>query len=261
MAANSQDVIGENASERRTEARPLLRFGADWLSLREGLDSAARDRNLALALVERLPRRPRLVDLGAGTGSLFRFLAPLIGGRQTWIFADIDRSLIEAAFDRTSCWATGRGFNARLTGPSRAPTLTISTAHFAWRIEALAVDLANVPRDLPLDEVDAVVCSAILDLTSRRWMERLFAGLRTPFYASLTVDGRDAWSPPHRADLAVRLAFQRDQQRAKGLGAALGVDAVPVAEELLATSGFETLSATSDWLVGPDERRLGRLLA
>jgi hypothetical protein len=114
---------------------------------------------------------------------------------------------------------------------------------------------------VPLDGIDAVVCSALLDLTSRQWMERLFAALRTPFYASLTVDGRDAWFPRHPADLAVRLAFRCDQRREKGLGLALGADAARVAEELLAASGFETMSATSDWRIARGERRLGRVFA
>jgi hypothetical protein len=255
VSANSETVGGEGEVWRRwTEPRRLLRFGADWLSLRERLDFAARNRDLAVVLAERLPKRPLLIDLGAGTGSLFRFLAPIIAGTQRWIFADIDRSLIETAIDRTAWWAKGCGFSARLAGMSPAPALTISTSNCAWYIETLAIDLTNVPRGLPLDEVDAVVCSALLDLTSRHWIERLVAELRTPFYSSLTVDGRDAWSPPHPADLAVRLAFQRDQRREKGLGLALGVDAVRVAEEFLATSGFETLTARSDWLIGRGER-------
>ena len=240
--------------------RPLA-FGADWLSLRERLDYAARNRALAVILAERLPMRPRLIDLGAGTGSLFRFMAPVIARPQSWILADADGSLIEAAFDRTADWARGCGFSARLTRESRAPALTIGTSHGAWRIETLAIDLAKVPRGVPLDGIDAVVCSALLDLTSRQWMERLFAALRTPFYASLTVDGRDAWFPRHPADLAVRLAFRRDQRREKGLGLALGVDAARVAEELLAASGFETISATSDWRIARGERSLGRVFA
>ena len=59
--------------------------------------------------------RPRLIDLGAGTGSMFRFMAPIIARPQSWIFADADRSLIEATFDRTADWARGVGFSARLT--------------------------------------------------------------------------------------------------------------------------------------------------
>ena len=106
--------------------RPLA-FGADWLSLRERLDYAARNRALAVILAERLTMRPRLIDLGAGTGSLFRFMAPVIARSQSWILADADGSLIEAAFDLTADWARGCGFSARLTRESRAPALTIGT--------------------------------------------------------------------------------------------------------------------------------------
>jgi SAM-dependent methyltransferase len=237
------------------------RFGAGWLSLRERLDSLARDRGLAETLAQRLPFRPVILDLGAGTGSLFRFLAPIIARPQRWIFADADRSLIEAAFDHTFDWARDRGFTAHRRRESRMPALSIGTSWGIWRIDALAVGLATAPRGLPLDKVDAVTCSALLDLASRRWMERLFAALRTPFYASLTVDGRDGWFPPHPADATVRLAFRRDQQRKKGLGLALGVDAARTAEELLAALGFEILAARSDWRIVRGERSVGRLFA
>jgi SAM-dependent methyltransferase len=237
------------------------RFAAGWLTLRERLDCLARNRRLAVTLAQRLPRRPVILDLGAGTGSLFRYLAPIIARPQRWIFADADRSLIEAAFDRTLDWARERGFTARRSRKSRMPALSIATSWGIWRIDALAIDLAMAPRGLPLDEVDAVTCSALLDLASRHWMERLFAALRTPFYASLTVNGRDAWFPPHPADATVRLAFRRDQRREKGLGLALGVEATRTAVELLATLGFDTLAADSDWRIVRGERSLGRLLA
>ncbi len=249
---------------RRMQAAPAgagVEFGADWLFQRERLDRSARDRALAGMLAERLPERPRLIDLGAGTGSLFRALAPMIARPQRWIFADADRSLIATAFDRTAIWAEGRGFKARLTGLSSAPVLAIRSPRGSWQVEALAIDLAEAPRGLPCEEVDAVVCSALLDLTSRRWMERLFAGLRTPFYASLTVDGREAWLPRHPGDPVVRRAFRRDQRRDKGLGPALGTDAAPAAEEILASFGFETITAMSDWRIPRGERSLGRLFA
>jgi SAM-dependent methyltransferase len=236
-------------------------FSSGWLSLRERLDGLARDRGLAAILAQRLPLRPVILDLGGGTGSLFRFMAPIIARPQRWIFADLDGSLIAAAFDRTADWARARGFTVRSRNGTRIPTLSIGTPQGIWRIDALAIDLAMAPRGLPLDEVDAVTCSALLDLASRHWMERLFAVLRTPFYASLTVDGRDAWFPPHPADATVRLAFRRDLRREKGLGLALGVEAARTAEELLTALGFNTLTADSDWRIVRGERSLGRLFA
>ena len=234
---------------RGLDQRPSLRFAAGWLALREKLDRAARDRALPRALANRLPKHPRLLDLGAGTGSLFRFMAPIIGRPQTWIFADADVLLLEAALDRTAGWARRRGFTATLSEGAKKSALTLHTPLGRWRIEILTIDLDEVPRGLPLAAVDAVVCSALLDLTSRPWMERLFDALRTPFYASMTVDGRDAWLPRHRADLAVRTAFRRDQRRDKGMGIALGNDAADIALRLLAARGFQTHMATSDWLI------------
>jgi SAM-dependent methyltransferase len=254
-------------SPRRKQSRATsqqsspLRFAADWLGLRERLDAAARNRNLAIALAERLPERPRLLDLGAGTGSLFRYLAPIIGRPQRWVFADADEALLQAGLARTAHWAEGRGLGTRFSRGSPPSALTILTPVGSWRIETLRVDLARVPRGLPLADCDAVVCSALLDLVSRQWMERLFSHLHRPFYASLTVDGRDAWFPRHQADLAVRTAFRRDQDRDKGLGLALGVAAAGTARALLAARGFETHEARSDWRIPRGETRLASLLA
>ncbi len=158
-------------------------------------------------------------------------------------------------------WAERRGLAARLSRGPRTSGLTLLTPVGPWRIETLPVDLAKMPRGLPLAEADAVVCSALLDLVSRRWMERLFSRLHKPFYAGLTVDGRDGWFPRHRADLALRRAFQRDQNRDKGFGLALGADATRTALQVLAAKGFQAREARSDWRIARGEARLGALLA
>jgi len=202
-----------------------------------------------------------LLDLGAGTGSLFRFLAPMIGRPQRWVFADADEKLLQAGLVRTAQWAERHGLVARFSRGPRPSGLTVQAPLGPWRIETLPVDLAEAPRGLPLAEADAVVCSALLDLVSRRWMERLFARLQQPFYASLSVDGRDGWFPRDLADLALRRAFARDQRRDKGLGLALGAEAAPTALQILAARGYETYEAASDWRIARGEVRLSRLFA
>ena len=92
------------------------RFAADWLALREPFDHAARSVALARRLADRLPTRPRLVDLGGGTGSMFRFLAPIIGRGQDWILVDADAALLDDAFGRTAAWARRQGFAATAAG-------------------------------------------------------------------------------------------------------------------------------------------------
>jgi SAM-dependent methyltransferase len=212
------------------------RFAADWLALREPFDSSARSVALARRLADRLPRRPRLMDLGAGTGSMFRFLAPIIGRGQDWILVDADAALLDDAFGRTAAWARRHHFAATVEGEE----LLVSTPHGLWRMKAVVHDLAAVPAS-GCDDADAVVCSALLDLVSASWLSRLSGKLTVPLLACLTVDGRDVWRPRHPFDALVLAAFRRDMQRDKGFGPALGTS---VSSALAVTA-----SAPSDWRI------------
>jgi SAM-dependent methyltransferase len=222
-------------------------FALDWLDLREPHDAAARSEALAEALIAMLPARPRLLDLGAGTGSLFRWLAPRIGRAQAWTLVDHSREMTEAAFDTIAERAEGVGL--KVTFPSRR-TLLVHAPGGAWRVEALVADLADAPRNLPLPNTDAVVCTALCDLVSEAWAERMAAALRVPFYAALNVDGRARFTPPLPGDALVHAGFRRDQGRDKGFGGrALGPQAPAVLARVFAAHGFAVRSATSDWLI------------
>jgi len=220
-------------------------FAGDWLALREPFDRRARSTALAARLARALPKNPWLIDLGAGTASLFRFLAPIIGGPQSWTLVDSDAALLDAAFNVTADWAMTRGHRITHTDS----TLRIHTPTGIWQLDGELHDLANMPGDLPLREADAVVCSALLDLVSQNWLDRLPHALRVPFLAALSVDGRDAWLPRHPADALIRAGFRRDQSRDKGFGHALGPTAPAVAMRLLAARGFHLFSAPSDWII------------
>ena len=93
-------------------------FDAGWLAMRELFDARARNAALAETLIATLPARPKLLDLGAGTGSLFRWLAPRIYRAQAWTLFDADRYLIEEAFETIGFWAEALGL--RVTMPGRA---------------------------------------------------------------------------------------------------------------------------------------------
>ena len=222
-------------------------FALDWLDLREPFDAMARSQALADALLASLPARPRFLDLGAGTGSLLRWIAPRLGRAQAWTLVDADRELLEAAFDTIADRAEAIGHTVSF--PNKR-TLLVHAPGGAWRVETIVADLAEAPRGLPLANADAVVCSALADLVSRPWLERLAAALRVPFYAGLCVDGRERFLPPHPADHVVAAGFRRDQSRDKGFGgAALGARAPGVIAEVFGAHGFAVASAPSDWAV------------
>ena len=195
-------------------------FSAGWLALREPFDAAARSVALARRFADALPTRPRILDLGAGTGSMMRWLRPIIAREQSWILADADGALVAQALDAEST--------------------------------PLVVDLAKEPGSLPLRAVDGVVCSALLDLVSEAWLQRLVAALRTPFLACLTVDGDDAFTPAHPGDESALGAFRADQVRDKGFGPALGVGAPEALEAMLTAGGCTVASEKSDWDIPPN---------
>jgi hypothetical protein len=228
-------------------------FDASWLALREPFDALARSERLAARLVAALPARPKLVDLGAGTGSLFRWLAPRLNRAQAWTLVDADRAMTEAAFDTIVERCEGIGL--KVTFPNRR-TLLVHAPGGAWRVEAQIADLAEAPRSIAaaLREADAVLSSALCDLVSEAWLERMAASLRVPFYAALCVDGRERFLPPHPADSLVAAGFRRDQARDKGFGGrALGPAAPAAIGRIFGARGFTVDSAGSDW--SADARR------
>ena len=220
-------------------------FDADWLALREPFDAAARSTALAHVLARALPPRPKLIDLGAGTGSLFRWLAPILAGPQSWTLADADRALLSRAFRDIAAWAAARGLATTTSGGA----LLVHTTAGAWRIEAEVVDLAGPLSELHLNRHDAVVCSALLDLVSSDWIAGLAANLKKPLLACLSVDGRDALLPAHPLDRPVLASFRRDQRRNKGLGVALGARAPVVLDAALRAHGFTVRSTATDWRI------------
>ncbi len=225
-------------------------FDGDWLELREPFDAAARNFALAERLAALLPARPRLMDLGAGTGSLFRWLAPLINRAQAWTLVDADSSLIERAFDTIADRADAIGL--AVTMPNKKVML-VHAPGGAWRIEALIADLREAPANLPLVNADAVVNTALCDLVSEAWVRRMAAGIaarKIPFYAALNVTGREVFSPPHPADAIVARGFARDQARDKGFaGRALGKAAPAAIAAAFAGHGYSVETAPSDWRI------------
>lgn len=221
-------------------------FDADWLALREPFDARARDLSLALTLAAALPPRPRLLDLGAGTGSLLRWLAPILGRSQHWTLVDADGALLQHAFATIEERAILAGWTT--TWPN-SRTLLVHTPRGVWRVDALTADLAAGPAALPMDKADAVVCTALCDLVSRPWISAMAAALRVPFYAALNVDGREGFFPPHPADRLVARGFRQDQRRDKGFGTALGPDAPHALAAAFRARGFTVRMAPSPWHV------------
>jgi SAM-dependent methyltransferase len=232
-------------------------FDIDWLALREPHDQAARSGALADRFVAVLGAAPRLIDLGCGTGSNLRYLAPRIRGPQRWQCVDHDPALLDGARAALQDWADRQGWLRSSDGQD----LILGRPGGDIEVEFRQLDLAR--GGLPERAGAGLTGSALLDLTSAAWLEELalWRG-EAPLLIALSFDGRLAFEPAMPEDAEIRRRFIAHQRTDKGFGRALGPDAAAyLAERLRARSG-EVALAPADWRLGPaDAALLGATLA
>lgn len=235
-------------------------FSAQWLALREPADHRARDVYLQSIVIHDLERLARmragplkLIDLGSGSGSNLRALAPHLPDSQHWTLVDYDLALLEAA--RTACiqWAD------QVLANDITLKIVKNTKHLtiAFRCEDLASNIETVLAE----PSDLITAAAFFDLVATDWLERFCGVLSTPLYTVLTYNGVETWTPELPTDAAMLKAFHAHQQTDKGFGAAAGPTASGVMETLLRARGFAVSSASSPWKLDASDRLLIEQLA
>ncbi|HET6288171.1 MAG TPA: class I SAM-dependent methyltransferase [Amycolatopsis sp.] len=219
----------------------MTKYAPGWLQLREDADAAARSTEL-IEPVRAFLRGPDEVvirDLGCGTGSLGRWLARRLPGRQRWILYDRDPELLTHALARTS-------------RPEHA-------------VDGSEVTVATEQRDITelraedLAGTSLVAASALLDLLTAEEMSRLAeacveAGCAVLF--TLSVSGRVVLSPKDKFDIEISDAFNAHQRRVTDGRWLLGPDAVDVAFGVFERLGATVRRAPSPWWLGADQAAL-----
>ncbi len=155
-------------------AGPVGGYDTRWLDLRAPADDRARSADLLRRLLGDVATMDRaglhLLDLGCGAGAMQRWCDERLPGPARWTLLDPDPGLLAVAVSRSA--------------PGTAVTARVGTV----------ADL----DDTLLGDVDAVVCSALLDVLGSDDLHRLVdvvAGARVPLLAALTVTGEVRMSP------------------------------------------------------------------
>ena len=208
-------------------------FSAEWLKQREPYDLRARNTSVLDAVVDLLAGQPSvaIIDLACGTGSTFRALSPRIKARQNWRLVDNDLSLLARA-------------------PSSSSSITVTPA---------PVDL-NRDLEAAFDgPADLVTTSALLDLVSSEWLDRLVvevAARGLPVYAALSYDGRAHPAPADPLDRRIVEAVNLHQRKDKGFGPALGPSAATAAISAFKRVGYAVTYGMADWEFAPEDREI-----
>ncbi len=211
-----------------------IRVSPDWLDLRERADAAARARPLVDELRRRAPADGRwtIHDLACGSGSLGRWLAPLLPGPQRWVLHDLDADLLALA-------------------SVDAPAADVT-------IETRLSDVTRLDRE-DLAGATLVTASALLDLLTWDELTRLIlacAGASCPVLLTLSVTGRVQLLPPDPLDGRIAAAFNAHQRRRTQRGRLLGPEAVEATVEGFRAMGAEVVVHPSPWRLGGAESDL-----
>jgi SAM-dependent methyltransferase len=211
----------------------------DWLALREPADAAARATDLVAELSRDLPTTGRLLvhDLGCGTGSMARWLAPRLRGDQHWVLHDTDAALLDRA-------------------AATAPTASADGGRLSTEVRRH--DVTRMPSE-QLADASLVTASALLDLLTPPQLEQLVLLCTRPgcpVLLTLSVTGRVELSPADPLDTEVAAAFDAHQRRFRSGVRLLGPDAAGVAASRFRQLGADVLVRPSPWQLGAARQAL-----
>ncbi|MBP2478716.1 SAM-dependent methyltransferase [Crossiella equi] len=211
-----------------------MSYSPEWLALRENADAEARATDLLTPLRAALAGqdRPVVRDLGCGTGSLARWLAPHLPGPAHWVLHDVDADLLAHA----EADLRGRGFS----------------------VETRLGDLADL-RAEHFAGTSLVAASALLDILTEPEVNGLAAaivGSGVPAYFCLSVSGKTPLDPAEPLDTAFQEAFNDHQRREHDGRRLLGPDAPEAATRAFERLGARVHTSPSPWRLGPDKPEL-----
>lgn len=210
-----------------------------WLRLREPADAAARSAALVHRLTQALPERRTAVgdaamvvhDLGCGSGSMGRWLAPLVAGPQHWVLHDRDPRLLRAA-------------------AADAPRSAADGACIT--VETRRSDITRLRAD-HLSGASIVTASALLDMFCADELERFVAACVAadcPVLLTLSVTGCVRLHPSEPLDVELEAAFNEHQRRRVGGRTLLGPEAAGIAAGLFTDAGFRVELDRAPWHLG-----------
>jgi len=217
-----------------------IRISPGWLGLRERADASARARELIEVLLGGAPAECGWVihDLASGSGSMGRWLAPLLPGPQRWVLHDRDSDLLELA-------------------AANPPEAAADGADVS--IETRVSDVTQLRPD-DLVGATLITASALLDLLTRDELASLVhacAGAGCPVLVALSVSGRVQLLPADPLDVRMTAAFNAHQRRTTPRGRLLGPDAVESATTAFRRFGADVVVRPSPWRLGPTESDVG----
>ena len=173
-----------------------------------------------------------------------RFLSAALAMQQSWETIDFDVGLLTRGAERLLAQP---GFEHRAAND--LAEFEVTNQQRAFRCLFRQANLMDLDQ-LNLTCADLVTASALLDLVSQTWLEKLVTGCAASQaigFFTLNYDGHFSLTPEHATDAEVIAAINQHQLTDKGLGAALGPGSWREAKRLFEREAFLVATGPSIW--------------
>lgn len=241
---------------------------ARYLAAKVSVDDRALNRTGLAQLQELMPTAPRVLEVGAGLGTMLARLIDwgvLTDGEYTLL--DVDEQLLRDARTWLTAWAAERSLPCRecedglVLGELRVRFTAAELGSYLTqdRDQTHEPDTTHKPdRTHKLDRgADVLIANAVLDLVDLPTVLPRLLRLLAPggsYWFTINYDGETIFAPEHPQDAAIMAAYHRDMDTRVRYGRPAGGSRTgrQLFGQLRAAGAPASFAGSSDWVVHPD---------
>jgi len=227
----------------------------DWLNERYEVDAAARNKELERIAFNHLAGHDELeiVDLGAGTGSNFRYYCGRVPAKkQKWTLIDQDPKLLEEAEGNIRQIFPSHSSNSELG------ELTIETSELKIQIQFKTTNIFEEDARIVEGNCHLILSNALFDLASEQQFRSLCQALpldKSVFLTTMNYQSTD-FEPKDPSDQFFILHFHNHMSRQQKFGRSMGTDCVDFMTDVLQGFTQNFHSRVSIWRLNSSNKLL-----
>ncbi len=235
-------------------------FHTAWLEERFVFDSNARNKLVEKAFRQHFDQKQsiNILDLGAGSGSSFLYLAEKLPMHQQWTFVELNPDLVAAAIQRILNIADQKKWIVLEAGE----VIRLRLSGKDVSIKVINGSFLELPELVDVKSFDLATAAAVLDLLTLEMLHELLkvlAGNQVALLATINYAGM-GFEPEEPGDKYYAALYSQHMQREQAFGKTLGADCTQAITDYCAKKELTSFWGESNWFVKPEDKRMHRFL-
>lgn len=235
-------------------------FQVEWLEGRFSFDAKARNKTVEQACLEHFSKRASLniVDIGAGTGSNFRYFWNRFSQNQNWTFVELNPELAKVAKEKCIQFAQEQQFLVS----NQRDRLIFQKGKQYRSVQILHQSFLELHQFLDLNTIDLITAGAVFDLLSTNMLDQFLSKIitsQTALLATINYTGMRFKHSTKRDQQYVQL-YEAHMCRQQAFGRAIGPKFPDYLKAFSNAKSIPLLMGSSHWIIGPNDHKMHQFL-